>query len=183
MLMDRRLKIIVGSRNPNKVEAVKAAFAKYFSNVEITGVEVDSGVGAQPLSMDAIVKGAKNRAQQAYAPGYDYAIGLEAGLFDFPEVPTQFLDVTCCAIFDGKQFFFGLGPAFEYPDAVVQRIVAEGKEASDAADEVFDMKNIKHKEGIVGVMTKGIMKRKEFVEHSVIMALTRIVNKELYGNR
>ncbi|MBI2546639.1 inosine/xanthosine triphosphatase [Candidatus Woesearchaeota archaeon] len=173
------MKVIVGSTNPNKVRAVKDAFSKYFE-ASVQGTEVDSGVSKQPLSMKEIVQGAKNRAMKAYSKEFDYSVGLEAGLFVFPEAKTHYLDVTCCAIFDGKDFFIGLGPAFEYPDKILQKILTEGKEASDAADEAFGSTNIKHKEGIVGMVTKGRVKRNEFVEASVMMALSRIVSKELY---
>ena len=174
------MRIIVGSTNPNKITAVKDAFSKYFQDMEVKGIAVESDVAPQPVTMEEIVAGARNRARNAYREGCTFSIGLEAGLFAFPAAKTGYLDVTCCAIFDGKDFFLGLGPAFEYPEAILEKIFKEGKEASDAADEVFKKKNIKHTEGIVGVMSKGVIKRKEFVEAAVLMALTRVVSKELY---
>lgn len=174
------MKINIGSTNPNKVNAVKKAFSKYFKDVEVNATDVESGVSKQPMSMKEIVKGAKNRAVNAYNEDCDFSVGIEAGLFEFPEVKTKHLDVNCCVIFDGKEFFIGLGPAFEYPEKVLHKILAENKEASDAFDEFTGTENIKHKEGIVGVLTKGRMKRQEFIEQSVLMALTRIVSKELY---
>ena len=35
------MKVLVGSRNPVKVEAVREAFAKYFDPLEVIGLEVD----------------------------------------------------------------------------------------------------------------------------------------------
>ncbi len=174
------MKINIGSTNQNKVNAVRDAFSKYFKNVKISAIEVDSGVSNQPMSMKDIVKGAKNRAVNAYTKDCDFSVGVEAGLFVFPEVKTSYLDVNCCAIFDGRNFFLGLGPAFEYPEKVLHKIITENKEASDAFDEFSGSKNIKHKEGIVGILTKGRMKRQEFIEQSVLMALTRVVSKEMY---
>jgi len=51
--------ILVGSKNPVKIESVKEAFEKYFSNVDVQGVEVSSGVSDQPVNEDTF-RGAKN---------------------------------------------------------------------------------------------------------------------------
>ena len=40
------MKVLVGSRNPVKVEAVREAFAKYFDPLEVIGLEVDPQVPA-----------------------------------------------------------------------------------------------------------------------------------------
>ena len=174
------MKINVGSTNPNKVSATKKAFSRYFKDIKVNAIDVDSGVSKQPMNISEIVKGAKNRAVKAYTEDCEFSVGLEAGLFKFPEAKTRYLDVNCCAIFNGQEFFWGLGPAFEYPEKVLHKILHEGKEASHAFDELVGTNNIKHKEGIVGVLTKGIVKRREFIELSVLMALTRIVSKDFY---
>ncbi len=54
-------KVLVGSQNPVKVEAVREAFACYFGPVEVVGLSVESGVPAQPVNDDTLA-GAKNRA-------------------------------------------------------------------------------------------------------------------------
>ncbi len=60
----KSLKVAVGSMNPVKIEAVKLAFKKVFpkKQLEIVGVEVDSGVSVQPMNDRESIKGAKNRA-------------------------------------------------------------------------------------------------------------------------
>lgn len=56
------MKILIGTKNPGKIEGAKQAFEKYFENVEMEGVAVDSEVGDQPFN-EEILQGAKNRVE------------------------------------------------------------------------------------------------------------------------
>jgi len=55
------VKVLVGSRNPVKLEVAEEAFSKYFAEVEIIGLEVRSKVSHQPIAKEAF-EGARNRA-------------------------------------------------------------------------------------------------------------------------
>ena len=44
------MKVIVGSKNPVKVGAVEEVFRRYWPDCEVVGIEVESGVSAQPMS-------------------------------------------------------------------------------------------------------------------------------------
>lgn len=44
------MKILMGTKNPGKIEGAKQAFEKYFDNVEIEGISVSSEVGDQPVN-------------------------------------------------------------------------------------------------------------------------------------
>ena len=52
----------MGTKNPGKIQGAKEAFEKYFANVEIEGIAVDSEVGDQPFNQE-IIQGAKNRVK------------------------------------------------------------------------------------------------------------------------
>lgn len=39
------MKILMGTKNPGKIEGAKEAFERYFDNVEIEGIKVSSEVG------------------------------------------------------------------------------------------------------------------------------------------
>ena len=56
------MKVLMGTKNPGKIEGARQAFEKYFDNVEIEGIPVSSEVGDQPLNED-IYNGAKNRVK------------------------------------------------------------------------------------------------------------------------
>ncbi len=49
----------MGTKNPGKIQGAREAFEKYFDNVEIQGIAVDSEVGDQPFNQE-IIQGAKN---------------------------------------------------------------------------------------------------------------------------
>lgn len=173
--------INVGSKNPAKIEAVKRAFSHYFKDFKINSFEVDSGVNPQPTSLKEIVLGAKNRAIVAFNKSKcDFSVGMEAGIFEFPEVRTGYMDMGVTVIYDGKEFYFGGSPVFEYPQKVIDAVFKKGKEVGHVFDEITGLKNAKQKQGAVGVLTNYIITRDKFMESSVIMALTRITNKKFY---
>ena len=81
------MKILIGTKNPGKIEGAKQAFEKYFDNIEIQGVSVESEVSEQPVN-EEILQGAKNRVKNLknYAKEnkieVDYFIASEAGITD-----------------------------------------------------------------------------------------------------
>ena len=78
--------ISVGSTNIVKVQAVEEAVKEYpaLAALRIQTCSVPSGVADQPLSLEEIIQGAKNRAASAFAacPGCHYGFGIESGLFE-----------------------------------------------------------------------------------------------------
>ena len=56
------MKILMGTKNQGKIKGAKIAFEKYFENVEIQGISVDSEVGDEPLN-EEIMQGCKNRVK------------------------------------------------------------------------------------------------------------------------
>ena len=79
------MKILVGSSNPVKIASVETAFSKYFDEVEVTGIAVESGVSCQPLNDETFI-GAQNRAvslklindQKNF--GASFFVGIEGGI-------------------------------------------------------------------------------------------------------
>ncbi|MBW2992985.1 inosine/xanthosine triphosphatase [Candidatus Woesearchaeota archaeon] len=173
------MKINVGSGNPVKIKAVKDAFSNYFDSPEVVSIKVDSGVHEQPKSLKEIITGAKNRAVAAFK-GCDFSVGLEAGIFPFPDVKTGYVDTSAAVIFDGKDFFIGTSPCFEYPKSVIEAVLKGKKDVGAVFDEIYGTNNLKHKEGAVGILTKNIVPRDKLIELSIVMALCRIVSKEHY---
>ena len=54
------MKVLIGTNNKGKVEGAKQAFEKFYENVEVVGISVDSGVSDEPVN-DEIYQGASNR--------------------------------------------------------------------------------------------------------------------------
>ena len=72
------MKIIIGSKNPAKITAVKNVF---LMKGEFVSLDIPSGVSEQPFSDEETIKGAINRAVGALKQGNgDIGIGLEGGV-------------------------------------------------------------------------------------------------------
>ncbi|MEI6711367.1 MAG: DUF84 family protein [bacterium] len=116
------MKIIIGTKNAGKIAAVKRGIDEYtiLMGSELGSCDVDSGVPAQPIGLEMIVSGARNRALAAYISGkYDLAFGIESGIFEVPYTKSGYMDTTCCAIYDGEKYHLGLSCCIEYPKAMI----------------------------------------------------------------
>jgi len=177
------MKVNVGSENKVKIEAVFDILKEYpdFSSCEVTGKKADSEVSGQPKSLEETIKGAKNRAENSFL-GCKYSFGLESGLMKVPGTKTGYMDVTCCAIYDGENFHLGLSSAFEYPIAVTEYVLEDGLEVSSAFFKAGLAKDEKigSREGAIGFLTKNRIVRKEYTKQAIRMALIHLENKELY---
>ncbi len=75
--------VIIGSKNPEKLQSTDVAFQLIFGNRPIVqSINVDSGVGTQPFGDDETYTGAYNRAfnaKNAY-PEADFWVGIEGGV-------------------------------------------------------------------------------------------------------
>ena len=150
----------VGSASAMKLRAVRRAFAAYFRNVRVIGVEVPSGVSPQPGSLGEIVRGARGRARRAFA-GCDYAVGIEAGVFRQAALSPRPFQITLACVFDGRREALGSGPFFEIPDSLVRRVVRSDQ-------------------GSVALVTKGKRTREAVTAEAVLMALAPFVSAERY---
>jgi len=175
--------ITVGSQNEVKIQAVRKALSAYehFWDAKVVGRNVPSGVSAQPTSLEETIRGAMNRAKNAFQQ-CDYSVGLESGLFAVPYTRTGYLDVCAGVIFDGQHPHVGLSSAFEYPPNVLRLVFEEGLEISQAFYQAGLTKNptVKHAEGAVGVLTKRRLTRKEQTQQAIVMALVSLENLQLY---
>ena len=77
-------KIVVASKNPVKINAVRDAFEKMFPNevFNMEGISVSSGVSDQPISDTETLQGALNRAGNAEKENLhaDFWVGIEGGI-------------------------------------------------------------------------------------------------------
>lgn len=177
------MKVNVGSKNITKVQAVEEAFLDFpeFSSAKITAIAVDSGVHKQPKSMEQTVQGAMNRARNAFND-CDLSVGLESGLIEVPNTKSGYMDITMCAIYDGKNFHLGGSSAFEYPKAMIDLVFSKDYEIDEAAKATgfSHDENIGEREGMIGVLTRGRLDRKGYSKQAVITALIHLLNPEHY---
>jgi inosine/xanthosine triphosphatase len=178
------MKIGIGSKNKAKVDALTEILKEYpdFADAEVISIEVDSGVSHQPKSLKETVEGAMERAKNSFN-GCDYSVGLESGLMEVPYTKTGYMDTTACAIYDGKNFHLGLSSCFEYPPKVLEHMLKNNENASNAFRQLgfTDKEYIGNEEGIIGVVTKNRLGRKEYTKQAIRTALIHLENKGLYS--
>ena len=170
--------INVGSKNKVKVGAVEEILKDYthLARAKISGVDVDSGVSAQPKSFEETIQGAINRAKDSFKD-CDYSIGLESGLMNVPHSKSGYMDVCVCAIYDGKEFHIGLSSAWEFPKKeITASILNEGLDINQAMYKagLTEKKHIGSEEGAIGYFTKGRMDRKEYTKQALRTALIHL---------
>lgn len=177
------IKILVGSKNPVKINAAKEGFLKYFDEVEVKNFDVPSGVSVQPINSDETFKGAENRAKKLKEindnnqMGYDFFVGIEGGI---SETYGKWFAYGCMCIIDktGKKSF-GTSPHFEIPDPVTERLLKR-EELGHVMDEIMKTENSKVKGGAIGFFTNDVMDRKDLYFDGVIVALVPFLHKNLY---
>ncbi len=176
------MKILVGSLNPVKIEAVKECFEKYFSDVVVEGIRVESGVPAQPVGSETF-DGAKNRALELKKINLrkklnaDFFVGIEGGIAK--EYNIWFSFGAMCIVDAKGRTGFGTSPKFELPDKVVKELL-NGTELGEVMDKIQNEKNTKQKKGAIGFFTKGKMTRKELYLSGLITALIPFLHDELF---
>lgn len=172
------MKIMVGSINTAKVDAVKEILCEYphLKDAEVEGVKTDSGVSDQPKSLEETIQGATTRATLARGES-DYGIGIESGLMQVPKTKSGYMDVCVCAIYDGKECHLGLSSAWEFPDPkVTDLMLNHGMDMSQAINHTGLTNNpdIGAAEGTIGILTKGRMDRKAYTKESLRTALIHL---------
>lgn len=173
------MKINVGSQNNVKVNAVREIIRDYnfLSNADVSGIKVNSEVSDQPKSIDETIRGAINRARNAFQ-NCNYSFGLEDGLMQVPNTKTNYMNICACAIYDGQNYHIGLSSAFEYPYDVTKLVFDEGLDINQAFHKVGLTKNPKvgSAEGAIGILTHGRLPRKEHNKQAITMALIYVEN-------
>lgn len=171
------MRVFVGSVNPAKLEAVRAALEESgrFPGLEVTSRDVSSDVSEQPTSLDETVRGAINRARNAFK-ACDLSIGLEDGLIAVPYTQSGYMNVCACAISDGSRDHIGLSSSFEYPLPVIRLVIEEGLDITRAFLKagLSDNPQLGAAEGAIGILTKGKLTRADYAKQAVTMALIHL---------
>ena len=174
-------KVVVGSKNPVKLEATKEAFGIIFPDdeFEFIACSAESGVSDQPFGSDETKLGATNRSDNCKIafPEADYFVGLEGGLEEVGNEHWVF--AWMCIQNKGGIYGFGRVGSFLLPYKVSE-LIRDGKELSDASDIVFNEVNSGYKGGTISTVTNGYMTRKDYYKEAIVYALIPFANPDLY---
>ena len=175
------MKILMGTKNPGKIQGAKEAFEKYFDNVEIQGIAVNSEVGDQPFNQE-ILNGAKNRVKnlKKYAKENqlepDFYISSEAGITNSLG---EWIDINCVVIEDSKGFqSIGTSQGFQIPDKYIEEI--KETELGKVMDKIFSGKELGKGKGGISYLTKDEVSRIDLTRNAFIMALTKHINGDIW---
>lgn len=180
------IRIALGSHNPVKLEAVRQEAERLFPGVaaQVTGYSVRSGVPEQPEGRQTL-EGARGRAAAAAksalgAGGFDYAIGIEAGLVRMPGEDAHHEAQACVVVDRLAAITTGWGPAFAYPEWVERRAV-KGEMVSAILGPVAKDAAIGTTTGAIGYLTEGRMDRIALTRQAVLMAFVPRIRRHVYA--
>ena len=187
-------RVAVGSQNACKCEAVRQTLEAYpalappTDKLPLLTFSVPSGVSEQPIGLPTIARGARNRAAAAHAAAVEgvsggisgggvsggggggvLALGIESGLF---EVDGAHYDACWVSAFDGATHHLGLSCAFEIPRAILAH-VERGLDLSQACHAAGITADCRLGEGVglIGILSRGRIRRLEYTVHAVQTAL------------
>ncbi len=176
------MKILMGTKNPGKIEGAKEAFENYFKDVEIEGVPVSSEVSNQPIN-EEIFKGAKNRVKnlKQYAKENnieaDFFVASEAGITNL--LGGEWIDINAVVIEDknGVQSV-GTSQGFQIPDRYMDEIRAT--ELGKVMDKIFKGQDLGKGKGGISFLTKDVISRIDLTRNAFIMALIKHINGDIW---
>jgi len=175
-------KIIVGSKNPVKINAVKESFQRVFPKItfETEGIAAPSKVAEQPVGDSETLLGARNRALfcKKSVPSAHYWVGVEGGVDHEIDGMTVFDWLSILA--KNSELEGKAKTGTFYLPKIIEKLVSEGIELGEADDKVFEKRNSKQGSGSVGILTHGLINRTQYYKEALILALIPFVNASIY---
>lgn len=176
------MKVIVGSKNPVKVNASRIALQQVLAGegeLAVIGVDAPSLVADQPMTEAETRNGAVNRVKACMASNQaDWYIAIEGGVDKFTDGPATFAYVAIC---NGEHWSIGRSTNLPLPGAVYDALTA-GEELGDVMDRLFNTDNIKQKGGAIGLLTNHLATRQSVYELAIILAMARFNHPTLYAD-
>lgn len=175
------MKVLIGTKNPGKIEGAKKAFLNYFEDVEVIGIPVSSDVSDEPVN-DEIYKGAKNRVDNLmkYANDNnieaDYFLGIESGITNLLG-KWAIINVSVIKNKDGYESF-GTSQGFPVPEKYVKEIIET--DLGKVMDKIFNEHDLRSHKGGINFLTHEVIDRIDLTHDAFVMALTQFINKDVW---
>ena len=171
------MKVLIGTKNPGKIEGAKRALSKYFNDFEIEGVKVESNVNEQPVGLETY-NGAVNRVNNLvnYAKDNnieaDFFMSIESGLTS----ELGFWAITNIAVIKNAKGEVGVGSSasFPVPNKYVKQLKTET--LGTVMDTIFNESDLRSTTGGIGLLTKDVVTRIDLTTDAFLMALTPFIN-------
>lgn len=153
--------LVVGSTNGAKVRAVEYAIQDIWPETSVLGVEVESGVSAQPWSDTETRAGARQRAMAAWqhvegaAEANRLGVGLEGGIY---EEGNEMWSTVWVTVTDGKEYWEANGARIKLPEVVAEGI-RQGEEMGEVMAKIVQKHDVKTTTGMLGIITNNVVDR------------------------
>jgi inosine/xanthosine triphosphatase len=187
-----KILVVVGSTRKPKVGAVRDAVASFGpllapeKEIEVIGMEVESGVSHTPTSREELMQGARQRAEAVARIAQndqsgDFFVGVEGGLDVIHENGQRRVFLESWAyVSNGTAGFFGRSGSIEVAEAVAEEVVDRGVELSVAIDRFAGEVGIRDAQGAWGVLSGNLVTRQDSFRIAVITAFAPFYNAKMY---
>ena len=177
------MKVLIGTKNPGKIEGAKEAFKNYFDNFDIEGIPVSSDVSEEPVDKE-IYEGARNRVNNLmdYAKTNniesDYYLGIESGITN---LLGKWVIINIAVIKDKDGYeSWGASPAFPVPDKYVEEIIST--DLGKVMDKIFKQNDLRNGKGGISFLTNDVISRIDMTKEAFVMALTQHI-KDVWNDK
>lgn len=185
--------IAVGSTRKPKVGAVRDALVSVGPllspdlQIEVVGVEVESGVSHTPVSREELMQGARQRAEEVtklaerFGEPWKFFVGLEGGLDVIQDNGRRRVFLESWAyVSDGVSGFFGRSGSIEVAETIAEEVVDRGVELSIAIDRFAGEVGIRDAQGAWGVLSGNLITRQDSFRVAVTAAFAPFYNAKMY---
>jgi inosine/xanthosine triphosphatase len=164
-------KAYLGSSNKVKVAATKKVLEPL--EYDVVSIQAKSMVDNQPKSDEETITGAINRARELPSDGL--RIGLEAGVQY--HLGKLFLTNWGALIDEQETIYIAGGTRIPLPKEIEFKIINEHKELAIAMEEFTSVKDIRSKQGAIGIFTQDFVKREDIFIHIVKLLYGQYLHK------
>lgn len=174
------IRISISTRNELKISALRDYVSTFMKNFEIKNNRDYETELNQPFGEDTIAMATK-RALSGLKDN-DYSLGIESGVF-YKASNDTYLDFHYCVLIDREgRTTIGSSSGFEVPPNIMKRLKLN-ETISDAYEKIYGVSDIGGKEGIVGVISGGRLRRYDLITESIRNAFIPRFNVEFYTNK
>ena len=180
-MSSKKLHVIIGSKNPVKIQAIKNTLTLYFPEHYIIaeGINAPSLVSDQPMTADETREGAVNRVgfcknnhQADFYAAFEGGVEkTEYGCFTFAYV-----------VIESNKQSISRSASLPLPYSVYSAL-EKGEELGDVMDKMFNEDNVKQKCGAIGLLTQQLASRASSYEQAAIMCMAPLINDNLFKKR
>ncbi len=172
------MKVLIGTKNPGKIQGAKEAFLKYYDNIDIEGLPVASNVSEEPVNNE-IYEGARNRVDNLikYAKenniDTEFFLGIESGITN---LLGRWVIINVAVIKDKNGYeSWGTSSAFPVPDKYVSEIIKT--DLGKVMDNIFKQHDLRSNKGGISFLTNNVINRIDLTREAFIMALTQFTSE------